>query len=229
MSLSKDDDDDDDDDGPIPSGENGSNHHHHHPSIKTTNTTTTTTTTNKKKKKYKSEKSVRFLFREATKARNEHAAKYNNKNNNNNKTTTGVVALEYEEDEEEEDEEEEKIILEEVSDTTEKSIFGRGNDAPSKTEERSSAPGDTKSGRFEHVPHDGHSSRVSERADAVSSAKDCHVESLASAEDEDARFGGIADGDREEFGVAVRIFSVSERNEEEVSGKTDESWDHSGE
>ena len=126
MSLSKDDDDDDDDDGPIPSGENGSNHHHHHPSIKTTNTTTTTTTTNKKKKKYKSEKSVRFLFREATKARNEHAAKYNNKNNNNNKTTTGVVALEYEEDEEEEDEEEEKIILEEVSDTTEKAFLDAG-------------------------------------------------------------------------------------------------------
>ena len=180
MSLSKDDDDgrDDDDDGPI----------------KTTKSTatTTTTTTNKKKKTYKSEKSVRFLFREATKARNEHAAKYNN-NNNKTTTTTGVVALEYEEDEEDEEDEE------------------------------------AKSGRFEHVPHDGHSSRVSERADAVSSAKDCHVESLASAEDEDARFGGIADGDREEFGVAVRIFSVSERNEEEVSGKTDESWDHSGE
>ena len=144
MSLfSKDDDDDDDvDDGPIPNGENnGSNHHHHHhhhhhPSIKTTNTTNNNNNT-KKKKKYKSEKSVRFLFREATKARNEHAAKYNtnnnnnnnnnndnNNNNNNNKTT--VVALEYEEeeDEEEEEEEEEKIILEEevsppVSATTE--------------------------------------------------------------------------------------------------------------
>lgn len=50
-------------------------------------TTIATTTT----KKYKAEKSVRFLFREATKQRNEHMQKHSN--------NKGVVQLEYEEEE----------------------------------------------------------------------------------------------------------------------------------
>ena len=56
---------------------------------------------NKVSKKYKSEKSVKFLFREATKARNEHVVNATKCNNSKGK----VVNLEYEKEREENEEE----------------------------------------------------------------------------------------------------------------------------
>jgi len=58
---------------------------------------------NKVSKKYKSEKSVKFLFREATKARNEHMGVNSTKKNNSK--GKGVVNLEYEKEREENEEE----------------------------------------------------------------------------------------------------------------------------
>ena len=59
---------------------------------------------NKVSKKYKSEKSVKFLFREATKARNEHMGVNSTKKCNNSKGKV-VVNLEYEKEREDNEEE----------------------------------------------------------------------------------------------------------------------------
>ena len=64
-----------------------------------------------------------------------------------------------------------------------------------KRRKRVRPPGNEKTGCVEHVPDDGDSGGVSERLDAVNSAKDCHVESVASAQDEATRAGGVADWD----------------------------------
>ena len=90
-------------------------------------------------------------------------------------------------------------------------------------------PGNEKTGFVEHVPDDGDSGGVSERLDAFDPAKDCHVESVASAQDEATRAGGVADWDGEEFSLIVRVVGVSEGDEEADLGETGENWRDAGE